>query len=70
MQAQREIENAISMENIEENWKQAMEHNPEAFASVVMLYVPCEVGACMHALTLSVISTCGVRAVAFMYYSV
>lgn len=43
VEAQKEIENAIAMENINENLESAMEYNPEAFGRVIMLYVPCEV---------------------------
>ena len=43
VEAQKEIENAIAMENINANLEQAMEYNPESFARVVMLYVDCEV---------------------------
>eukprot|EP00245_Coleochaete_scutata_P007428 TRINITY_DN22839_c0_g1_i1.p1 TRINITY_DN22839_c0_g1~~TRINITY_DN22839_c0_g1_i1.p1 ORF type:complete len:420 (-),score=96.04 TRINITY_DN22839_c0_g1_i1:511-1770(-) len=41
--AQRRIEEAIHQKNIDENWQQAIEYNPEAFARVVMLYVDSEV---------------------------
>ncbi|KAI5066752.1 hypothetical protein GOP47_0017280 [Adiantum capillus-veneris] len=41
--AQRKIEAAIQQKNIYENWEAAIEHNPEAFARVIMLYVDMEV---------------------------
>ncbi|KMT12651.1 hypothetical protein BVRB_4g091100 [Beta vulgaris subsp. vulgaris] len=41
--AQRKIEASIRQKGIEENWAAALEHNPEAFARVVMLYVDMEV---------------------------
>lgn len=41
--AQRKIEAAIRQKGIDENWAAALEHNPEAFAKVVMLYVDMEV---------------------------
>eukprot|EP00762_Andalucia_godoyi_P007902 ANDGO_01212.mRNA.1 DNA damage-inducible protein 1 len=40
---QRKLEQSISQKNIEENLAYAMEHNPESFASVFMLYVDCHV---------------------------
>ncbi|KAI3694959.1 hypothetical protein L1987_77945 [Smallanthus sonchifolius] len=33
----------VSLKGIDENWAAALEHNPEAFARVVMLYVDMEV---------------------------
>eukprot|EP00470_Lotharella_oceanica_P014625 CAMPEP_0170182292 /NCGR_PEP_ID=MMETSP0040_2-20121228/27456_1 /TAXON_ID=641309 /ORGANISM="Lotharella oceanica, Strain CCMP622" /LENGTH=399 /DNA_ID=CAMNT_0010427655 /DNA_START=13 /DNA_END=1212 /DNA_ORIENTATION=+ len=39
--AQAKIQEMIRDKNIKENMEQALEHNPEAFGSVVMLYVPC-----------------------------
>ncbi|KAL8150673.1 hypothetical protein V2J09_020481 [Rumex salicifolius] len=43
VEAQRKIEAAIRQKGIDENWAAALEHNPEAFARVVMLYVDMEV---------------------------
>ncbi|PWA98953.1 ubiquitin family protein [Artemisia annua] len=43
VEAQRKIEAAIRQKGIDENWAAAIEHNPEAFARVVMLYVDMEV---------------------------
>ncbi|KAJ1278386.1 hypothetical protein BS78_04G075500 [Paspalum vaginatum] len=43
VEAQRKIEAAIRQKGIDENWEAALEHNPEAFARVVMLYVDMEV---------------------------
>ena len=40
---QRRMLEAIEQRNIAENFEQGIEHNPEAFGSVIMLYVPCEV---------------------------
>ena len=41
--AQAKIEEIIREENVEQNREAAMEHNPEAFASVHMLYIECKV---------------------------
>nr|XP_043621140.1 protein DNA-DAMAGE INDUCIBLE 1 [Erigeron canadensis] len=43
VEAQKKIEAAIRQKGIDENWAAALEHNPEAFAKVVMLYVDMEV---------------------------
>mmetsp|Transcript_36861 Transcript_36861/g.72480 ORF Transcript_36861/g.72480 Transcript_36861/m.72480 type:complete len:491 (+) Transcript_36861:274-1746(+) len=43
IELQREVEQAIQQENINENLNLAHEHMPEAFASVYMLYIDCEV---------------------------
>ncbi|RZB51056.1 DNA damage-inducible protein 1 isoform B [Glycine soja] len=43
VEAQKKIEAAIRQKGIDENWAAALEHNPEAFARVVMLYVDMEV---------------------------
>ncbi|XP_040989783.1 protein DNA-DAMAGE INDUCIBLE 1 isoform X3 [Juglans microcarpa x Juglans regia] len=43
VEAQKKIEAAILQKGIDENWQAALEHNPEAFARVVMLYVDMEV---------------------------
>ncbi|CAH9064014.1 unnamed protein product [Cuscuta epithymum] len=43
IEAQKKIEEAIRQKGIDENWEAALEHNPEAFARVVMLYVDMEV---------------------------
>jgi DNA damage-inducible protein 1 len=42
-EAQRAIEQEIFKNQVEESFMQAMEHNPEAFASVYMLYVACQI---------------------------
>ncbi|XP_043688357.1 protein DNA-DAMAGE INDUCIBLE 1 [Telopea speciosissima] len=43
VESQKKIEAAIRQKGIDENWAAALEHNPEAFARVVMLYVDMEV---------------------------
>ncbi|CAA7407165.1 unnamed protein product [Spirodela intermedia] len=43
VETQKKIEAAIRQKGIDENWEAALEHNPEAFARVVMLYVDMEV---------------------------
>ncbi|WOK92594.1 UBA domain-containing protein mud1 [Canna indica] len=43
VESQKKIEAAIKQKGIDENWEAALEHNPEAFARVVMLYVDMEV---------------------------
>lgn len=41
LEAQRAIEERIREENVAKNMAQALEHNPEGFSSVVMLFVDC-----------------------------
>ncbi|KAJ0249360.1 Protein DNA-DAMAGE INDUCIBLE 1 [Hirschfeldia incana] len=43
VEAQKKIEAAIRQKGIDENWEAALEHNPEGFARVIMLYVDMEV---------------------------
>ncbi|KAJ8460430.1 hypothetical protein OPV22_033356 [Ensete ventricosum] len=43
VEAQKKIEASIRQKGIDENWEAALEHNPEGFARVVMLYVDMEV---------------------------
>lgn len=43
--AQKAIEERIRMENVMQNMEAAMEHNPESFGSVVMLFVDCKVNS-------------------------
>uniref|UniRef100_T1ISG3 Ubiquitin-like domain-containing protein n=1 Tax=Strigamia maritima TaxID=126957 RepID=T1ISG3_STRMM len=43
LEAQRLIAEEIRLRNIETNMEAAMEHNPESFAQVVMLYINCKV---------------------------
>ncbi|KAG5546765.1 hypothetical protein RHGRI_018817 [Rhododendron griersonianum] len=43
VEAQKKIEAAIRQKGIDENWAAALEHNPEGFARVVMLYVDMDV---------------------------
>lgn len=49
LDAQRQLEEEIHKKNIKENLENAVEHMPESFAQVVMLYVPAEVNG--HAVT-------------------
>eukprot|EP00887_Chlorella_sp_A99_P005195 scaffold1.g5195.t1 len=42
-EVQRKLEEAIQAKNVAENFEFALEHNPEAFSSVCMLYVNVEV---------------------------
>ncbi len=41
--AQRYIEEQIEQENIRHQLETAMEHMPESFATVHMLYIPCQI---------------------------
>ena len=43
MEAQRKIQEMIDQSNVNENYEMAMENTPEAFGSVIMLYVDMEV---------------------------
>ncbi|XP_050371392.1 protein DNA-DAMAGE INDUCIBLE 1 [Argentina anserina] len=43
VETQKKIEAAIRQKGIDENWAAAVEHNPESFARVIMLYVDMEV---------------------------
>eukprot|EP00095_Tigriopus_kingsejongensis_P012579 maker-scaffold298_size217389-snap-gene-1.19 protein:Tk12579 transcript:maker-scaffold298_size217389-snap-gene-1.19-mRNA-1 annotation:"protein ddi1 homolog 2 isoform x1" len=43
LEAQRLIAQEIAHQNIEQNMELAMEHNPEAFGTVIMLYIHCRV---------------------------
>ncbi|KAJ3124737.1 DNA damage-inducible protein 1 [Nowakowskiella sp. JEL0407] len=43
VEAQKRIEDEIRKENIQQNMETAMEHNPEVFGRVIMLYINCEV---------------------------
>jgi len=42
-EAQRKIEEEIRMDNVNQNYENAIEFNPEAFATVTMLYINCDV---------------------------
>jgi DNA damage-inducible protein 1 len=43
IEAQQKIAEAIRMENVNDNMEHAIEHHPEAFARVEMLYIDCVV---------------------------
>eukprot|EP01080_Neovahlkampfia_damariscottae_P010417 gene10417-2944_t len=43
IEAQKHLEELIQQGNIEENMEKALEHTPESFAKVVMLYIPAKV---------------------------
>ena len=43
VEAQRLIQEQIQRENVDANMQQALEHNPESFGHIVMLYINCEV---------------------------
>lgn len=43
MEAQKLIAQEIENKNIDQNMELAMEHNPESFATVIMLYIDCKV---------------------------
>ena len=43
VEAQRLIQEQILRENVDANMQQALEHNPESFGHIVMLYINCEV---------------------------
>eukprot|EP00698_Gefionella_okellyi_P013311 TRINITY_DN3638_c0_g1_i2.p1 TRINITY_DN3638_c0_g1~~TRINITY_DN3638_c0_g1_i2.p1 ORF type:complete len:365 (+),score=82.49 TRINITY_DN3638_c0_g1_i2:249-1343(+) len=42
-ETQRRLMEQIRQSNVEENMNQAMEHTPEVFGQVIMLYIPCAV---------------------------
>lgn len=43
IEAQKKIAEEIRMENVKDNLENAIEHHPEAFARVEMLYIDCVV---------------------------
>jgi DNA damage-inducible protein 1 len=43
VESQQKIAEMIRMQRVQENMEAAMEHNPEAFGRVIMLYIDCEV---------------------------
>ncbi|KAJ1963549.1 DNA damage-inducible protein 1 [Dispira parvispora] len=45
-ESQKKIEEMIRQQNLERNFQEALEHNPETFGNITMLYVTCEVNKC------------------------